>query len=712
LAAGPLFALCLYTYGPAKLFVPVFLLGAALLHARRLWAQRGTAALAIVLMALTAVPVAIFDLNHRDRSGQYFSRTTTLSPTQTAQENAARVWDQYQRFFSRAFLLDRGDPLQRHAVPGFGELYWAMLPLFALGLLWCLWPRHPEGKLFLWWLVLYPVAPALMNEAPSASRGFVGVAAFCLVSAAGAVAVLATVRRLVPWPRVALALQTALALALLAALAREAVPYARAYATTYPQIAAGEFQYGYREAIGFMEERRAQYDLLLLTANHVNQPQIFAAFYNAARPGGGAQTREHGYLILDPAEYGRYEMNQRILAALREDDLRLFDDYTELHRVLQPNGRVEYIIAEVRHRKRFVREWLLLGPFANAGNSGVQQSFIDPADPQTRAYDGVFGPAYWRRVLPQFVRVDLNAFYRQSADAAGKPLDWLCAYAATQVDVATAQHAMLELGGGNQPTQAWVNGRPLSERMVVVGAPQRWPVQLQAGSNQVVLKLCKTTGDWYFTARITDADGRDLPDVTVRPVLAVPDRVDVPAPPTQVVDGFGAVLRASRTSPLYSDYRGDSPAWWEALEDPNGAVVWTTDPVPQRAPTEFVFTATMNEQPGEAELYVNGHYALRFATGRFGGPQLWQRGPYVLEFVPKEQGHFLSGYWLLQVPAEDVTAGQPVELRVAHVDGSPFAFFQLKGRDDTVQFEGVTLQQPAPSPSPSPNPDAGASSGS
>ena len=65
-----------------------------------------------------------------------------------------------------------------------------MAPLLALGLLWCLWPRHPEGKLFLWWLVLYPVAPALMNEAPSASRGIIGAAAFCVVAAAGVVAVL------------------------------------------------------------------------------------------------------------------------------------------------------------------------------------------------------------------------------------------------------------------------------------------------------------------------------------------------------------------------------------------------------------------------------------------------------------------------------------------------------------------------------------------
>ena len=69
-----------------------------------------------------------------------------------------------------------------------------------------------------------------------------------------------------------------------------------------PVLAAEDFQFGYREAIDFMEGRRDQYDLLMLTANRVNQPQIFAAFYNAQRLGGPPAVREHGYLIIDPSE--------------------------------------------------------------------------------------------------------------------------------------------------------------------------------------------------------------------------------------------------------------------------------------------------------------------------------------------------------------------------------------------------------------------------
>jgi 4-amino-4-deoxy-L-arabinose transferase-like glycosyltransferase len=706
LLAGPLFALSLYTYAPAKLFVPLFLVGAAVVYRRRLWAARRFVLAGALLAAVVATPVVVFDFAHRDRSSQYFSRTTTLSASQSVAENAARVWDQYARFFSTSFLFQRGDPIFRHAVPGFGELYWCFLPLLALGVLWCLWPRHPEGKLVLWWLALYPIAPALMNEAPSASRGIIGVAAFCLLAAAGATAVLDTVRRALPWPRIAVAVQCAAVAALLIALGREAWAYARAYTVDYPRLAAADFQYGYREAIDFMEAHRSEYDLLLLTANRVNQPQIFAAFYNAQRPGGAPTVREHGYLIIDPAEYARYDMKQRILAALREDDLRLFDDYRELHRVRTPAGATEYVIAEPHTRRQFLRDWLVLGPFDNRANDGVARADVAPNDPQARVYRSAFGPAYWRRVLPQFVKVDLNAFFGRSPQVAGRPLEWMCAYAYTELDVAQPGDAMLEVSAGNQALQMWLNGAPVTERPVpVASVPVRWPIQLRAGANPLVAKICKTSGEWYFTARVTDAAGHDLPGVDVRAVLPEPPVQAEAVPPAQLVDGFGAAVSASRQSELYADYRGNSPAWWEALEDPDGAVVWTTDPVPERVPTVFAFTGTMSEQPGEAELWVNGHYALRFPTGQFRTPQRWQRGPYVLEFVPREQGNFLSGYFRLLVPADDVTPGRPVELRVAHVSGSPFAFFQIKGRDDTIATEHVTMTGLVPDPTPTPADD-------
>jgi 4-amino-4-deoxy-L-arabinose transferase-like glycosyltransferase len=691
-AAGLLFSLSLYTYVPAKSFVPAFLLGVALAYRRRLWVLRRSVAAALLVAALTAGPLLIFDLRHFEQSRQYFRQTTTMDASQPAAENLRRLFVHYQYFFSPAFLLTHGDPITRHAVPGFGELQKATAPLLLIGLLWALVTRRAEGKLLLWWLFLYPIAAALMNEIPSASRSIIGAPGFCLLAAAGGAAALRLFERR-PAARFVLALGGGL---LLGAMAMESWRYWRVYRTRYPAQAAADFQYGYRETVRFMEERRSSYDLLLLTANNVNQPQIFTAFYTEADPRRWQRTENAGYLILDPAEYGRYHMNQRLLAAVRESDLYLFADYRELHRVVTPAGGVEFVIIDAKTRRRFLTDWLILGPFENPHGAGITTDYVQPEAPAPRGYTGSVGAVYWRRIRPPFVRVDLNLFYGETLRRAGRAPEWLCGYALAQVESAAAAAAQLELRGPFIPARAWWNGRALTPAPIQLSTdPTLLPIELGAGANELLVNLCKTTGDWHFSARITDASGRDLDGVEMRPELAAPSLGEGAAvvEPRQLLDGLGAVLSYPQHADRHPDYRGESAAWWERLADPDGAVTWETEPCPEHAATAFAFTAALGEEQGRAELWINGRYALSFPTGKFSAPQRWTRAPFRLEYYPQESGQFLSGYWLLYVPEEEVSAGRPLELRVAHNDGSPHAFFMLMDRHDTIAHEGLTLER-------------------
>jgi hypothetical protein len=142
------------------------------------------------------------------------------------------------------------------------------------------------------------------------------------------------------------------------------------------------------------------------------------------------------------------------------------------------------------------------------------------------------------------------------------------------------------------------------------------------------------------------------------------------------------------------------------MGDPDGAVVWETDPCPQSAPTVFAFTAVVGDARGTAELWVNREYALTFPTGTFTDRQRWQRGPYVLEFVPEQMGHYRSGYWLLYVPEQQTSAGKPVELRVAHASGLRHSFFMIKGRDDTATHESLSLANVASGLQPATGPES------
>jgi hypothetical protein len=159
--------------------------------------------------------------------------------------------------------------------------------------------RDRASKLVLWWAALYPVAPSLMNEIPSATRGIMGAPMFALLGGIGFAAALRALRWLITpspsrstaaapvdgvmrprrrarWARVIQGIAIAAAAV---PFGYEVATYLHAYFVEYPTYAAltpGGFQYGYRDMINYMESQRANYDVLLLSATDSNQPQVCA----------------------------------------------------------------------------------------------------------------------------------------------------------------------------------------------------------------------------------------------------------------------------------------------------------------------------------------------------------------------------------------------------------------------------------------------------
>ena len=720
------FAMCIYAYAIANLFMLLFMLGFSLLYLPDLLRRWRETLFALVVLAVTLTPVAVFNYRHQQLITQYFRNTTWLRPAEDLHAQAQRFAGYYQQFFSRAFLLDSGDPIGRHSVRGFGELMPLSIPFAIIGACVCLLRRDRASKLVLWWLACYPIAPSLMTEIPTASRGIIGAPGFCLLAGIGLGTTLQVLGWLarrrwlaLPTQGVALAAVTYVALfgfpqlllqpvarlsawtggAPSAAWSRGFIAYLHEYFVNYPKYSAptyGGFQYGYRDAIQYMESERKNYDLLGMTAVEVNQPQIFPLFYNRTDPHEWLARHDIGYMILDPAEYSRYSMNQRILYALRPADLDLFSDYTVKKTITAPGGQTEFVIAEVRARKRFLTNWLVLGLFANDNNAGVQKDFIDINHLTKDRYHGSFGDIYWRQINPQFVRVDLNRFFG-TADPRnpGNP-EHVCAYAAMNVISPKAQNAFLELSGTDDLMQGWLNGRSLTPFPIMLEVtPKRRPVELRQGDNLLVLKSCENVGGWDFTARLTDADGKDLPDITPvaeLPTLTVPAAAQAPPPSgdVQLVGGLDKVVAFRHLVDKRPEYRGESRSWWSEFRDQPTELVWLTMPCPEKKRTVFVWTASMSSDTGDADLYVNGTYALNFATGEERGIKIWEGGPYRMTFVSKNLIAGNSGIAMLDVPADQITAGQPVELRVIPVHGKDNPWFMVQDYHDTIDYEHIT----------------------
>jgi 4-amino-4-deoxy-L-arabinose transferase-like glycosyltransferase len=700
-AAMFFFGLCPYTYAVANLFVPLFLLGFALLYFPTLLRQWRQSALAFIVLAGTVAPVGVFYYNHQQLTTQYFRRTTNLRAEEDVRTQVERVARYYRMFFSREFLFDRGDPIVRHAVRDHGELYNFYAPFLLLGAAAAALRRDRASKLLLWWLVIYPISPSLMTEIPSASRGFIGVPAFCLLTGLGLGTALRALAWILRWRPLILSAQTAALGVAAYFLVPQVHHYLQLYFHDYPKYSAptyGGFQYGYRQVIEYMESKRSEYDLLLMTAVNVNQPQVFPLFYKGVDPTDPETRYKTGYLIIDPAEYRRYSMDQRILASLRPTDLDLFSDYTVHRRIVAPGGREEFVIAEVRARKRFLTNWLVLGLFPNEGREGVKHDFIDVRNLRKDRYEGAFGDVFWRPINPQFVRVDLNRFF-YSADPRhpGNP-ELVCAYAAMTVTSPEERAAFVEITGSDDMIQVWLNGRTLTPfAFMLSDTAKRRPVNLRRGDNVLVVKSCENVGGWHFTMRVTDEAGIDLTDLQMKAEIPTGPVPQPASPPRelQLVEGFASIKQFREHAPEHPSYRGPNESWFAQVHHQPGEIVWETAPCAERKPTVFVFTTSTSDERGEAELYVNGNYALTFEMSGDRDVRSWQRGPYHMTFVSKQSIAGNSGIALLGVPADVIEPGKPAELRVIPARGRNEAWFMVKGYRDTIAHEKITEERAA-----------------
>jgi 4-amino-4-deoxy-L-arabinose transferase-like glycosyltransferase len=505
-----LFGLCLYTYVPAKLIVPLFLAGFAALYRRPLLARWRESALAAALLVVVAAPVVIFDLIHHDEAGSYFRDTTLLAHDEPPLAMAREFAENYAAFFSSEFLFESSnDRIIRHAVADHGELYPFFAPLLIVGALTALLRPGRAMRLPLLWLGLYPIAPALMNEIPSASRGIAGAPAFCLLAAIGAGALLRLPAQLSSRRAVALGLQGALAIAGLAVLVPAVQRYWALYRDRYPLYAASYytgFQYGHRQVLDYFRAHYDEYDSLLLTTRKSNQPEVFLRFYDGLREPPVA-TRvppfEHREkMAVGSAEgYERYQPPGRhMLFAVLPEEVPLFADGEVKERVVAPDGSAAFVLVAASRLKDFISTWRVTGLLPEDDRSPPPT--WTPDDPPT-------GDAAekWPLYDKPAAGVGLNDFFVPNADHA-------CAWAVNFVSTDT-ERDMRVFAGFDDTGEVWVNGervplQPVAQPELSLVDSQVGTLHLRAGRNAIAVRSCEVVADWRFYFRVENPDGSPI----------------------------------------------------------------------------------------------------------------------------------------------------------------------------------------------------------
>jgi 4-amino-4-deoxy-L-arabinose transferase-like glycosyltransferase len=499
-----LFGICLYTYVPAKLIVPLFLLGFALLYWRPLLARRRETLVAAGLLLLTAAPVVIFDLAHRAEAGTYFRQTTLLARDEPPLVLARIFAENYAAFFSREFLFeDSNDKIIRHSVGGHGQLYPFFAPLLLVGVVVALLRRDRAMRLPLLWLGLYPLAPALMNEIPSASRGIAGAPAFCLVAAIGAGGLLHLVAQLSQRRRLGLALQAGLAVLGLVALVPAVQAYWALYRDDYPLYSAKEytgFQYGHRAVVDYFRQHYDEYDFLLLTTRKSNQPDVFLRFYDGLQQPPRTDIMppyEHRdrMAVGNAASYAHFD-GRRLLLAVLPDEVPLFADGDVKERIMAPDGTAAFVLVAATRLKDFVSTWKVTGPLPE--NDRTPPPAWTPQQPPNP------GGRQWRLYNAPAAGVALNDFFTQNAEHA-------CAWAVNFVTSDSPREVRV-FAGFDDRGEVWVNGKRVRlqrtrNREASLVDNESGTLQLQEGQNRIAVRACETIADWRFYFRLENLDG-------------------------------------------------------------------------------------------------------------------------------------------------------------------------------------------------------------
>ena len=521
--AGILLALTIHSYVMAIVFVPFFLIVFGLLYFKELWRDRKFVIAACVVMLLLIAPAIHFRLSLRH--SQHFQYTSWLSQQQHPSLNsiATEFWAHYKRYYSYDFLFKDGDISFRHSIRGHGELLKAFFPVILAGIIVSFIPPIRISFLLLTWLLLFPAGAAFTSEL-YATRSILGSPLGSIYMALGFSKLAHWLSQIkVVWLRKMLLCVYGFGLlGFLFQSGQEAVQYFKDYIHDYCQYSASGiygFQYGYRELISFMESKKADFPQKLLTSTNVNVPEVFVNFYTKLDPRIWNETHQNGYKIIRAIEFSGYELNEPTIFALRENELYCFDDYEVLHRVIDPAGNTEFVIADVKRQKSLIVDWSMIGLFPYEIDSKLPLEYPAPVKTFQQERLGLSGMVRWEPFVTKYAMLEFQEFFVNSdpRHVPGNPE--LCyADGVTFVHFPEAMTCRLEFFGSDDLIVIWLNGQIIQEPIKVKDRLNIVQAEFQAGWNEITFRSFEEAGEWLLAVALTDLNGKSIPGLLVQAV--------------------------------------------------------------------------------------------------------------------------------------------------------------------------------------------------
>jgi hypothetical protein len=293
------FAISVYTYNSARVFTPLFILIIFLIYRKEFFKNLKHALIAAGLFAVLLAPLVPVVFN-----GEAIARYKLVSITNDAglvprieqnRNNSSlppplaklvhnRVTyvsvyfaENYLAHFTPNFLFIKGAGHKQHSVQGMGELFYFQAPFVILGLYFLFKKKTPLRWILVAWLLLAFVPVATTNDStPNALRTIIAEPFYEIITAYGIYETYLLIRG-----KKALSGVVWGATVFLAGF--NFFNYFHLYYDVYPYKYSRDWQYGYKEAVSYIEKSYNNYDLIVLSRTY-GEPYMFTLFYTRYDP--------------------------------------------------------------------------------------------------------------------------------------------------------------------------------------------------------------------------------------------------------------------------------------------------------------------------------------------------------------------------------------------------------------------------------------------
>ena len=297
-----MFSLAIWTYLTPRIFVPLLVLGCAVIYGKKIWKMKTAALTGIILAIILLFPIIKMSFS---REGQMRAAgVSAFANTDDIRRSVSRIaldeskglrlltiFDNRRLIYAITFLrgyFSHFDPnflfldksIDKYRAPDMGLMYLFELPLFLAGAYHLIRKWSHGSALVFWWILAAPVAAAFTLQLPHPVRTLVFLPSLQIVSAVGALVTAEAIHRIYLKNRIAGSIYILFAVLTVAV---SVAYYLLQYFVHLPVEDASYWYAGRKEMVQKLESYENQYDTIYVS-NSLDFPYIFFLYYRHVDP--------------------------------------------------------------------------------------------------------------------------------------------------------------------------------------------------------------------------------------------------------------------------------------------------------------------------------------------------------------------------------------------------------------------------------------------